>query len=87
VIVLFIYSLANHFGWVYMGLELTGAKAVPGFIRKPAGLKTAIRDALNTLDANKDNQVSRDEFRGTDDAFRHLDTNGDGKISDARREG
>jgi hypothetical protein len=83
VIVCFLFSLANDFALIYPALEAVGVKPVPGFIRKPAALKTAIRDALATLDANKDNQVTRDEFKGSDDAFRRLDANGDGKISDA----
>jgi Ca2+-binding EF-hand superfamily protein len=41
---------------------------------------------VETLDANKDGKVSRDEFKGNDDAWRRLDRNGDGvvTIADAR---
>lgn len=41
---------------------------------------------LETLDANKDGKVSRDEFKGNDDAWKRLDKNGDGviTIADAR---
>jgi Ca2+-binding EF-hand superfamily protein len=41
---------------------------------------------LETLDANKDGKVARDEFKGNDDAWKRLDRNGDGvvTIADAR---
>lgn len=41
---------------------------------------------VETLDANKDGKVSRDEFKGNDDAWKRLDRNGDGvvTIADAR---
>jgi Ca2+-binding EF-hand superfamily protein len=41
---------------------------------------------LETLDANKDGKVARDEFKGNDDAWKRLDKNGDGvvTIADAR---
>ena len=41
---------------------------------------------VQTLDANKDGKVSRDEFKGNDDAWKRLDRNGDGvvTIADAR---
>jgi Ca2+-binding EF-hand superfamily protein len=41
---------------------------------------------IETLDANKDGKVSRDEFKGNDDAWKRLDRNGDGvvTIADAR---
>jgi Ca2+-binding EF-hand superfamily protein len=41
---------------------------------------------LETMDKNKDGKVSRDEFKGTDDAWKRLDRNGDGvvTIADAR---
>jgi Ca2+-binding EF-hand superfamily protein len=41
---------------------------------------------LETMDANKDGRVGKDEFKGTDDAFKRLDRNGDGVITvaDAR---
>lgn len=41
---------------------------------------------LETMDKNKDGKVSRDEFKGTDDAWKRLDRNSDGvvTIADAR---
>jgi Ca2+-binding EF-hand superfamily protein len=41
---------------------------------------------LETMDKNKDGKVTREEFKGTDDAFKRLDKNGDGviTIADAR---
>jgi Ca2+-binding EF-hand superfamily protein len=41
---------------------------------------------LETMDKNKDGRVVKDEFKGTDDAFKRLDRNGDGVITvaDAR---
>jgi Ca2+-binding EF-hand superfamily protein len=41
---------------------------------------------LETMDKNKDGKVERSEFKGTDDAWKRLDRNGDGviTIADAR---
>jgi Ca2+-binding EF-hand superfamily protein len=41
---------------------------------------------LETMDKNKDGKVTREEFKGTDDAFKRLDRHGDGVITvaDAR---
>ena len=41
---------------------------------------------IETMDKNKDGKVSRDEFKGTDDAWKRLDRNSDGvvTIADAR---
>ena len=41
---------------------------------------------LETMDKNKDGRIERSEFKGTDDAWKRLDRNGDGviTIADAR---
>jgi len=38
---------------------------------------------LETMDKNHDGKVTREEFKGTDDAFKRLDRNGDGVITSA----
>jgi Ca2+-binding EF-hand superfamily protein len=38
---------------------------------------------LETMDKNRDGKVTREEFKGTDDAFKRLDRNGDGVITSA----
>lgn len=51
-----------------------------------AGPKPEDLTILETMDANKDGKVSREEFKGTADGWKRLDRNGDGvvTIADAR---
>jgi Ca2+-binding EF-hand superfamily protein len=51
-----------------------------------AGPRAEGLNILETLDANKDGKVAREEFKGTEDAWKRLDRNGDGviTIADAR---
>ncbi len=50
------------------------------------GAKPEALTILDTMDKNHDGKVTREEFKGSDDAFKRLDRNGDGVITieDAR---
>lgn len=54
--------------------------------REAAKPKAEDQDVLSAMDADKDGKVSREEFKGTDAAWKRLDRNGDGFLtrSDAR---
>ena len=67
------------------------AQEVPGWLREGEGRMRAghadpaerWKGMLERWDANKDGQISKEEFQGSDNAFDRLDANSDGVLTEA----